>query len=521
MKKIEHVRKYWNRRPCNIRHSQKPLGTREYFDEVEKRKYFVEPHIPAFAQFERWRGKKVLEIGFGIGTDTINFARADTSVTTVELSDESLKLAKQRADIYGLNNITFYSADAEELSKTVPVEKYDLVYSFGVIHHTPHPERVLEEIRKYCDENTEIKIMLYSKWSWKVFWIILTYGRGRFWQAKKLIPEYSEAQTVSPVSHAYSFNEIRLLMKDYEIISITKDHIFPYIIVKYKKYIYQYEWYFKWMPRPLFRWLEKRLGWHTLITAKLKKSALERHSVKHSKQNVVEAKIGREVFFTREAFAINRARLSHLASLGLDLAGKEVLEVGGGVGLHTDFFEKLGCKVMFTDARADNIAYVNRHYPHRQTETIDLDAESDLKRLGTFDVVYCYGTLYHLSKPEQALKELAKICREKIFIETCVALDGEDTIHFVEELRENPNQSFYGVGCRPTRSWVMARLKKYFGYAYATVKQPTYPDFVSDWTNPKPQKLYRAIFVGSKQPISNPNLSDTLLDKTPQIEGRT
>ena len=70
---IDKVKDYWNERPCNIRHSHKEVGTRQYFDEVEARKYFVEPHIPRFAEFESWQGKKVLEIGCGIGTDTINF----------------------------------------------------------------------------------------------------------------------------------------------------------------------------------------------------------------------------------------------------------------------------------------------------------------------------------------------------------------------------------------------------------------------------------------------------------------
>ena len=77
---IEAVRDYWNARPCNIRHSQKPRGTQAYFDEVETRKYFVEPHIPEFAEFPRWNDKTVLEIGCGIGTDTINFLRNGAKV---------------------------------------------------------------------------------------------------------------------------------------------------------------------------------------------------------------------------------------------------------------------------------------------------------------------------------------------------------------------------------------------------------------------------------------------------------
>ena len=62
---IGKVREYWDRRPCNIRHSPAPVGTRQYFDEVEQRKYVVEPHISAFAEFPRWAGKRVLEIGCG------------------------------------------------------------------------------------------------------------------------------------------------------------------------------------------------------------------------------------------------------------------------------------------------------------------------------------------------------------------------------------------------------------------------------------------------------------------------
>jgi len=266
---IEDVRRFWDQRPCNIRHSPKLVGTQEYFDEVEQRKYFVEPHIPVFAQFQRWNGKKVLELGCGIGTDSINFARAGALLTAVDLSEKSLDICRKRFEICGLQG-DFYCGNAEQLSSFLPIQKYGLIYSFGVVHHTPHPERVFAEIHKYCSPQTEIRVMLYSKWSWKVFWIILKYGRGAFWSVAELVRAYSEAQTRSPVSQCYSFREIRALLKGFEILAIRKDHIFPYVIEKYRNYEYELEWYFRWMPRPLFRWLERKLGWHTLIVAKPK-----------------------------------------------------------------------------------------------------------------------------------------------------------------------------------------------------------------------------------------------------------
>ena len=64
---ISEVEEFWDARPCNIRHSKKSIGTKEYFNEVESRKYFVEPHIPVFAEFSKWKGKKVLEIGLTCG----------------------------------------------------------------------------------------------------------------------------------------------------------------------------------------------------------------------------------------------------------------------------------------------------------------------------------------------------------------------------------------------------------------------------------------------------------------------
>lgn len=267
---IERVKDYWDARPCNIRHSPKPVGTRQYFDEVEARKYFVEPHIPRFAQFERWQGKKVLEIGCGIGTDTINFARHGADVTAVELSGESLKIAQQRAEVYGLQDrIRFYQGNAEELTQFVPIEPYDLIYSFGVIHHTPYPERVIGQMRYYIHPESTIKIMVYHRYAWKVLWILLTYGKGQFWRLTELVARHSEAQTGCPVTYTFTRREVRELLEAYgfQVVEMWVDHIFPYRIPDYVQYRYIKVWYFRWMPGPLFRWLERHWGWHLCVTA--------------------------------------------------------------------------------------------------------------------------------------------------------------------------------------------------------------------------------------------------------------
>lgn len=267
---VEEVRGYWDRRPCNIRHSPKPIGTREYFDEVEARKYMVEPHIPRFAQFERWRGKKVLEIGCGIGTDTVNFARKGAMVTAVDLSPQSLDLARKRVEVFGLQDqVQFYSGSAEELSSLVPIEAYDLIYSFGVIHHTPHPERVMDQMRHYAKPGTTVKLMVYYRHSWKVFWILMGYGKGQFWRLKELVAEHSEAQTGCPVTYTYTRDEGRKLIESsgFKTIDIFVDHIFPYRIPQYVKYEYVKDWPWSWMPDPAFRWMERHFGWHLCLTA--------------------------------------------------------------------------------------------------------------------------------------------------------------------------------------------------------------------------------------------------------------
>ncbi len=267
---IQKVRDYWNARPCNIRHSTAEVGTEKYFMQVEARKYFVEPHIPLFAEFEKWRGKKVLEIGCGIGTDTINFARAGAEVTAVDLSAESINLATKRAEVMGLSDrIDFFEANAEHLADFIPAQKFDLVYSFGVIHHSPNPGKIVEQVRaNFVHTDSTLKLMVYYRYSWKVLWMVLR-EQGRFWRLDDIIAKHSEARTGCPITYSYSKKSVETLIgSGFEIDNIFVDHIFPYQIPKYVKYEYEKVWYFRHLPEPVFRALERRFGWHLCLTAK-------------------------------------------------------------------------------------------------------------------------------------------------------------------------------------------------------------------------------------------------------------
>jgi 2-polyprenyl-3-methyl-5-hydroxy-6-metoxy-1,4-benzoquinol methylase len=264
MSTVDEIKEFWNKRPCNIKHSPKEIGTLEYFEEVDWRRYFVEPHILRFAEFEKWKGKKVLEIGCGIGTDSVRFAQAGAILTLTDLSDRSIEIAKERFEVYGLP-ARFYVANAENLSGEIPVEPYDLIYSFGVIHHTESPEKVFDEIKKFCHKDTVIKIMLYAKYSWKSLSFFLTDGYKFGFNLGKTIRYFAEAQLNCPVANVYTKRSLRKLLKDFEIVSIRKDHIFPYVVKDYIEYKYTKTPVFKIMPEWLFKFLKKTFGWHYLI----------------------------------------------------------------------------------------------------------------------------------------------------------------------------------------------------------------------------------------------------------------
>jgi len=251
---MEQIINYWNKQPCNIKHSSYEVGTRVYFEEVEKRKYFVESHIPTFAEFEKWKGKKVLEIGCGIGTDAVNFAKHGADYTGIELSNVSLELTKKRFEVFGLTG-AFFNMDAQDLDTLSRVGRdFDLIYSFGVIHHSPNPQKIIDNcLQLLKPDGGMLKLMVYAENSWKK--IMIDSGLDQY-----------EAQSNCPVAYTYTNDQIYRMLHQFRNIDIWQTHIFPYKIPEYKQYVYKKEDWFEHMSEEMFRGLEQRLGWHLCIT---------------------------------------------------------------------------------------------------------------------------------------------------------------------------------------------------------------------------------------------------------------
>jgi hypothetical protein len=210
-----------------------------------------------------------------------------------------------------------------------------------------------------------------------------------------------------------------------------------------------------------------------------------------------------DVFLSFDYQRINQRRQEHLATLGLEIAGTTVLEVGAGIGDHTSFFLDRECHVVTSDGREENIKVLRSRYPHVRVLRLDLD-NPPRSFNEAFDIVYCYGLLYHLSKPAQALKFLSDCCRKMLLLETCVSPGDEDAVNLVTEDGQNPSQSVGGIGCRPTRRWVHNQLSKHFEYVYLPLTQPNHREFPTEWTSaPSNQTLTRAVFIATREQIDN------------------
>ena len=156
----ERVRAFWQANPCGTKFADAPPGSRRFYELVEQHRYTKEWHIPLAADFAGAKGLKVLEIGCGVGTDGVQFARAGADYTGVDLTDAAVQLAQKNFDLLGLPG-TFRTADAENLD--FANDSFDLVYSHGVLHHTPDTAQAVREIHRVLRPDGRAVVMLYHR----------------------------------------------------------------------------------------------------------------------------------------------------------------------------------------------------------------------------------------------------------------------------------------------------------------------------------------------------------------------
>lgn len=248
------VRDFWDETPCGTSHGRGFEGSLEFFEEIEKKRYELEPFIHQCAQFTCWHGKKVLEVGCGIGTDFLQFARAGADLYGIDLSPHSIELVNQRLKLYSVKGCVL-NGDAENL----PFEDntFDLVYSWGVIHHTPDTQKAIDEIHRVLKPGGKAIVMIYHKFSLLVLRILLIRGipTGELFTRgfQYVLSKYTEnVNQKNPLTQAFSRKEAKKMFKDYSDIRI-RTFLTPYETHR--------------IPKPIVSVLPNSLGWFMVIDA--------------------------------------------------------------------------------------------------------------------------------------------------------------------------------------------------------------------------------------------------------------
>ncbi len=204
----EKVRSYWNKASCGTEFIKQKKFSRDYFESIEDFRYTIEPEIFSFAQFTRFREKKVLEVGIGAGSDFLQWVRAGAHVYGIDLTQEAIDNVKNRLRLYNLQ-AKVQVADAESLP--YQDNSFDLVYSWGVIHHSPDTKQCLREIVRVCKPGGTIKIMIYNRRSLFAFYryVMCALLKGKPLRSIKRVLFYDQE---SPGTKAYTFKEARELL---------------------------------------------------------------------------------------------------------------------------------------------------------------------------------------------------------------------------------------------------------------------------------------------------------------------
>lgn len=258
------VGNHWEAEVCGSRYGE--------FERISRLRYEGHPYLPGFANFQGASGKRVLEIGLGTGADFENWVHANAHPTGIDLTAAAVETAKRRLDCSPLPEGAQYQlgrADAEAL----PFQNasFDVVYSFGVLHHTPDTPTAFREALRVLRPGGTLKAMIYHVPSWVglMIWLRFAVLRLRLIGPKRAIYENLE----SPGTKAYTRAEARHLLREAGATDISiETRLAPGDLMNFEPSERHRGRAFKLVrrlyPRPLVRALGDRFGLHLLIEAR-------------------------------------------------------------------------------------------------------------------------------------------------------------------------------------------------------------------------------------------------------------
>jgi ubiquinone/menaquinone biosynthesis C-methylase UbiE len=246
------VKDYWQKSPCGAKDvAQAEEGTLRFFEEVERMRYEGDDFMHGVVGFKDWAKKKVLEVGCGLGTDLLQFARGGANVSAIDLTEKGVSLTRQRLMLYGFTG-DIRVGDSENLP--FPDNTFDLVYSWGVIHHTTDTPRAAREIVRICKPGGRVLVMIYHRRSLLVLQAWLLYGllRGCPWRSTQdILAKHVE----SPGTKAYTVAEAREMFRD------LKDFTVQRIVTRFDLRIGRR----RFLPKGLRALVPAQLGWFMII----------------------------------------------------------------------------------------------------------------------------------------------------------------------------------------------------------------------------------------------------------------
>ena len=242
---VDTVHDFWQSHINNEYYTGAERASDSYFNDIEERRYRTHYHLPELFESMDGTDQRLLEVGCGIGVDSIQLAKRGFQVTAVDLTENALAVARQFAARREAT-VDFRLGNAEGLD--FPDESFDAVYSFGVLHHTPDIERSVAEVHRVLRPGGRAYVMLYHRNS---------LVNLMHWALRLPYESPRDRKDHCPVVYTFSRSGVRELFRDFASVEVHSDYPFTYgfgpLTTK--------------LPLGVRRRLGRVIGWHLMISA--------------------------------------------------------------------------------------------------------------------------------------------------------------------------------------------------------------------------------------------------------------